>query len=389
VPALAKVYRGQDGNTYGVVGIRNFRLNGWTATELGPGHTVPRATTSTLRDGRTLALSDNMGTLTLTITDPKTHQKVDRRISYQGQELQLMRIGFGPDGVLYGSTAVPIDFVKASSHGLEEIGSLGDGEVYSFLSHGQRLLMGAYAGLTTLMSYEPGTSFHPAAKSGNPLLAPFKGDNSSWRPMTMINGPDGNVYIGSVAGYGLLDAPLLEWNGEDDSVRQFNDIVESQSIVSLAVWRNFVIGGTSIAGGEGSHATQKEAQLFFWDPKTQTKVFNTVPVSGAPSITDLITAPNGQVYGIAGDTLFVFDPSDRKVISKQKLPFSKPIYNSVALGSDGRIWGLAEEGIFAIDTKHNTVDLVARSPVKISGGFALRDGAVYFISGTTIYRYKL
>jgi streptogramin lyase len=390
IPALAKVYRGQDGNIYGAVGVRQFRLNGWTATELNQGHTVAPATTSMLRDGRTLALSENMGSLTLTVTDPKTHEKVNKKISYQGQEMQLMRIGFGPDGVLYGSTAVPIDLVKAdiSNHRMEEIGGLGNGEVYSFLSHNQTLLMAAYAGLTTLMSYDPKTSFKPAAKSGNPLLVPFNGDNSSWRPMAMINGPDGNVYIGSVGGYGLLEAPLLEWDGTN-SVQQFNGIVADQSIVSLAVWHNFVLGGTSVTGGEGSHATQKEAQLFFWNPKTQAKVFNTVPVPGAPSITDLITAPNDHVYGIAGDTLFVFDPGDRKVISKQKLPFSKPIYNSVALGKEGKIWGLAEEGIFAIDTKNNSVELVARPPVKINGGFALRDGEVYFISGTTIYRYKM
>jgi streptogramin lyase len=390
VAALAKVYRGQDGNIYGVVGVRQFRLNGWTAAELNPGHTVPPATTSTLRDGRTLALSDKMGILTLTITDPKTQEKVDKKISYQGQELQFMRIAFGPDAVLYGSTAVPMDLVEANinNHRFEEIGTLGDGEVYSFLSHNQRLLMAAYAGLTTLMSYEPGTSFHPAAKSGNPLLVPFQGDNSSWRPMAMIDGPDGNVYIGAVAGYGLLQAPLLEWNGRDDSVQQFNNIVENESIVSLAVWHDVIIGGTSVTGGEGSHATQKDARLFLWNPKTRTKEFDVAPVPGAPSITDLITAPNDQVYGVAGDMLFVFDPKNRKVIT-QKLPFSKPIYNSVEVGKDGRIWGLAEEGIFAIDTKNNNVNVVARPTVKITGGFAMRDGEIYFISNSTVYRYKM
>jgi streptogramin lyase len=390
VPAFAKVYRGQDGNIYGAVGVRQFRLTGWTATELKQEHPVAPATTSTLRDKRILALSENMGSLTLTITDPRTHEEVNRKISYQGQEMQLMRICFGPDGVLYGSTDVPLDLVKAdiSNHRLKEIGSLGEGEVYSFLSHNQRLLMAAYAGLAPLMSYDPKTSFHPTTSAGNPLLVPFKGDNSSWRPTAMINGPDGDVYIGSVAGYGLLESPLLEWDGEN-SVQQFNGLVQNQSIFSLAVWRNLVLAGTSVSGGSGSQATQKEARLFLWNPKTQTKVFDTAPVPGAPNITDLITAPNDRVYGIAGDTLFVFDPNDRKVISTQKLPFSKPIYNSVALGKDGKIWGLAEDGIFAVDTRSNRVELVAKPPEKITGGFAMREGELYFISGTTIYRYKM
>jgi hypothetical protein len=396
--AIARVYRGQDGNIYGVVGMRQFRLNKWTATELEPGRTVPAATTNTLRDGRTLALSDNKGSPTLTITEPKTHEKLERTISYRGQELQLFRICFGPDGALYGSTVVPMDLVKInfSNDSLEEIGYLGAGEVYSFLSHGQSLLMAAYSGPTTLMSYEPGVAFHPAPQFGNPRLVPFRGDSPAWRPMAMINGPDGNVYVGSVAAYGLLDAPLIEWNAEKDSTRQFNGVVKGQSIISLTTWHDYVIGGTSVYGGEGSHATERDARLFIWDPQTQTKEFDIGPVSGAPRITDLITAPNGLVYGIAGqvygvgsNTLFVFDPENRKVIDRQALPFSGPIYNSVALGKDGRIWGLAEEGIFVIDTRSNKVEVVARPPVKITGGFALRDGEIYFISGATIYRYKM
>jgi hypothetical protein len=397
VPVIAKVFRGTDGKIYGMVGIREFRLTGWTATEVEPGHTVPPAATNTLRDGRTLSLSDNMGSLTLTVTDPKTHGKVERAISYHGQELQLQRICFGPDGVLYGSTGMPMDLLKADivEHRLEEIGYLGAGEVYSFLSHGRSLLMAAYSGPTTLMSYSPGVPFKLLAKSGNPRLPYFHGDEPAWRPLAMIDGPDGNVYVGSVAGYGLLDAPLIQWNVESDSVQQFNRVVENQSIISLTAWHEFVIGGTSVSGGEGSHATQTDARLFIWNPKTQTKEFDIVPVPGAPRITDLITAPNGRIYGIAGNlhvtsaTLFVFDPETRKIVGREKLPFSSPIYNSVASGQDGRIWGLAEEGIFAIDTRSNKAEIVARPPVKITGGFAMRDGAIYFISGPTIYRYKM
>lgn len=214
--------------------------------------------------------------------------------------------------------------------------------------------------------------------------------------MAMIDGPGGEIYVGSVAGYGALDAPLIQWNPETDQTHQFNNVVPGQSIISLARWHDLVIGGTSVYGGEGSHATQTEARLFVWNPKTQLKEFEMTPVPGAPRITDLITAPNGLVYGIAGylygvgsPTLFVFDPESRKVIGAQALPFSNPIYNSVAVGKDGRIWGLEEDGIFTIDPAGNHVEVVAHPAQKITGGFALRDGAIYFISGATIYLYTM
>jgi hypothetical protein len=286
---------------------------------------------------------------------------------------------------------IPIHFftIDLSNQHVNEIGEIGDGEVYSFLSHGQRLLIAAYAGLAPLMSYAPKVSFQPAASSGNPALVSFPGADPAWRAEAMIDGPTGIVYVGAVAGYGKVEAPLTEWNVESGAVQLATDIVKDQSIVSLARWHDLLVGGTSTEGGGGSHPTQMEARLFIWNPKNQKKEFDIVPVAGHKNVTDLITAPNDRVYGIADDTLFVFDPQKREIISRQKLPFSRPIYNSVAIGKDGRIWGLALEGIFAIDTGKNDVELIVHAPQKITGGFGLHDGAIYFISGSAVYRYKM
>jgi hypothetical protein len=182
---------------------------------------------------------------------------------------------------------------------------------------------------------------------------------------------------------------------ESGTVQLIPDIAKDQSIVSLARWHDLIVGGTSTEGGGGGHPTQMEARLFIWDPKTHKKEFDLVPVAGHTNITDLITAPNDFVYGIAGDTLFVFNPKTCEITSRQKLPFSEPIsgdallYNSVAIGKDGRIWGLAPDGIFAIDTRTNDVKLIVHTPQKITGGFGLQDGAIYFISNSAVYRYKM
>jgi hypothetical protein len=358
---------------------------------LESGHTVPAAARNALRDARTLSLSDNNGILALTVTNPTTHTKVEREIAYQGHKLPLFRIGFGPDSVLYGSSELPGAFIKSDLklHQLEEIGSVGAGEVYSFLSHGQRLLMGAYSGLSILMSYQPNVPFHPAPESGNPVLVPLENGNPSWRPMAMIAGPDGNVYVGVVAGYGQLESPLIAWNVETGSVQQNDGVVRDQSIVSLATWHDFIIGGTSISGGGGSHPTQKDAKLFLWNPKTRHKDFEIVPVSGAANITDLVTAPNDLVYGVAGNTLFEFNPATERITKTKTLPSWSLIYNSVSVDGAGRIWGLAHNGIFMIDTKTFNALLVASSPVPITGGFALKNGKVYFIFGSAVYSYTM
>lgn len=387
ITAIAKVTRGQDGKLYGSVGERAFLLEGWTATPLAASQKAVEPAPDRLRDGRALSLKDRV----LTITDEKTHAKVERQISYDGEALPLFRIAFGPGGGLYGSTILPIHFVKVdmAGHRVIDIGDLGGGEFYSMLNHDGRLLMAAYAGLSSLMSYQPGAPFHPAERDGNPQLVKYEGSDSGWRPQAMIAGSDGLIYLGSVAGYGKIEGPLTVWDSKRGTVRLYDGIVRDQSVVSLAAWKNLIVGGTTPDGGGGSHPTEADARLFVWNPKTAQREYDTVPVPGARRITDLITAPNGLVYGIAGDSLFTFDPKTRQVGNVHKLPFSDLPYNSVGLGPDGRIWGLASEGIFAIDTKTNSASLVARSPERITAGFDLRDGAIYFASGSAAYRYKM
>jgi streptogramin lyase len=388
---FARVYRGTDGNIYGTVGKREFHLTQWNATESESGHTVQPAARNALRDARTLSLSDNNGILALTVTNPATHTKVEHEIAYQGHKVPLFRIGFGPDNVLYGSSILPGTLIKSdfNRHRLEEIGSVGAGEVYSFLSHGQHLLMGAYAGLSVLMSYQPNVPFHPAAESGNPVLVPVENSDQAWRPMAMIAGPDGNVYVGPVGGYGQLESPLIAWNVETGSTQRNDGIVHDESIVSLTTWHDSIIGGTTVTGGEGSHPTQKDAKLFIWNPKTRLKEFEIVPVSGAADITDLVTAPNGLVYGIAGRTLFEFNPKTRQITNRQALPLSRLPYNSAFVDSTGRMWALAQNGIFMIDTKTFKASLVANAPAPITGGFAVKNGKIYFICGSSIYSYTM
>ena len=397
---IAKVYRGQDGKVYATVGRRLFELNQWTAKELPQGQTASADAHNILPDGRTVALSEGSGTIV--VTDPKTNTKVEHKVSYDGNDLRLFRLGFGPDGALYGSAMLPIHFVKIdpNRHQVDRLVELGGGEVYSFLNYDKRLLMGTYSGLSPLMSYDPSLPLHPAAGSGNPLLIDFKGSDSAWRPQAMIRGPDGNIYIGAVAGYGQLEEPLVEWDTKSDSVRLNGGIVHDQSIISLTAWHNFIIGGTTINGGGGSHPTQNEARLFVWNTTNQKLEFDIVPVSGATSITDLIAAPNDKIYGIADDTMFVFDAKSRRITKIQKLPFPAAIYNSIAIGKvaiyncigigkDGNLWGLAEDGIFTIDVKTDTPTFVAHSPKKITGGFDIRDGAIYFLSASAVYRYTM
>ena len=389
-PEIAHVYLGQDGNTYAGVGARVFRCDHWTATEV----TGPRPPERTLafHDGRIPSLTSARGHLNLALSHPGAKDEIDHDVRYEGRTVGLFRIAFGPDNALYGSSVLPIHLLQfdLAHHSASEIGDLGAGEVYSFLDHGGRLLMGAYAAQAPLMFYKPGAPFHPGVpgSGGNPVLYSPKGIATAWRPMAMVEGPDHFVYIGSVATYGQLESPLLKFDPESN-VSALYPVVHDQSIASLTVWHNLIIGGTSIRGGPGSHSTQTSACIFGWDPAAGKKQFEFVPVPGKTVIADLIVAPNDHIFGFADDVLFEFDPKKETVINRQPVPFSPPIYESVALDRSGKIWGLTREGIFSIDTTNAKSQLIARSPAEITGGFAMRDGKIYFIAGPSLYSFTM
>lgn len=391
VTGTATVHRGDDGRVYAQAGGQTFWLDRWEALLVAT-EAARRAPANRLRDGRMVDVAGN----TVRVHDPRTGDEQVHPFRYTGKAIDVFRLGLGPDGLLYGSSVLPIHFfrVEPRTGDLEEIGRLGGGEFYSFLQLGSWLLGAAYGGDAPLMRYDPQRPFAPGTtESSNPVLVTYEGQDSGWRPMAMVAGPDGKVYLGAVAGYGLLGGPLVVWDPVTERVQSFHHVVRDQSVVSLAVVGALIAGGTTISGGGGSRPTQTEAKLFLWDPATQQKLFECVPVPGATQITDLIATPNGRVYGIAATagraTLFIFDVPARRVVHPSVLPFARAIYNSVAIAPDGRVWGLADRGIFAIDPESDTVQLVAETPERITAGFACDDHHLYFACGPAIYRYSL
>lgn len=401
----ASVYRGTDGNVYGKLGNEFFRLHGWSARRITKDQAAAPISSNRLKDGRTVSATGH----TVRVTTPSTGKVSEQTFGYPGNLLNVFRIGAGPDGQIYGSSILPIHFLRLDKKEgtLSDLGHLGGGEIYSFLAHDRRLLAAAYAGIAPLMSFNPAKPFQASGNEKNPVLIDFDNSDEGWRPQAMIEGPDRMVFIGAVSGYGKLGGPLVVWNVATANVKQYPNLVQDQSVVTLTRWKNLIAGATTVGGGGGSHPTENEAKLFLWDTKTRQKVFETVPVAGAGTITDLITAPNGLIYGIAGravaavdvgkkaitqpngtqSVVFAFDATKREVAMQKVAPFNGVVYNSVKVGSDGKIWGLASTGIFAIDPKTNDISLVASSPNHITGGFAMLGTTIYFTSEAEVWSW--
>lgn len=382
------VSRGADGVVYGTAGGKHFRLNGWTATAIAAGEVVPPAGL-VLADGRTVGYDGR----SVTVTDPVTKKAEIRATDYRGKSQSLFRIGLGPDGRLYGSTAMPIHFLWADpeSDRWEELGQPGGGEFYSFLAWKDVLLGAAYGGQAPLMVYRPGQPWAPDTQAtGNPWLIHHDGENGGWRPMAMVSGADGKVYVGAVSGYGLLGGPLCVFDPATGAVEQYLHLVKDESVVALALLADGrLVGGTTVGGGGGSQPTQTEAKVFLWDPARREKTFETVAVPGQGTVSALACDKAGLVYGFAGPRMFVFDPARQEVVARAEHDLGNVIYNAVFTGPDGRLCGLSAKGIFEIDPVSRQPRLLVSCPGGIEGGWALKGRRIYFTSGPRILSWGM
>ena len=312
---------------------------------------------------------------------------------YKGRALNIYRLGAAPNGMLYGSSVLPLYFfsLNLADAKLISMGKWGDGETYSFLGHEGKVLLANYSANSILMSYDPGHPLNPGDKPGsNPLYVSYAGADHAWRPMAMISGNKGKVYVGAVPGYGALAGPLVVWDTAANKVQVFNGLIHDQSIVSLAAGKNDIIyGGTSVGGGGGAIPTQKNAVLFAFDSNSQKVTFQIIPVSGTREITDLIMAPNGKLFGFADQTLFEYDPATQQVQRLAEVDYGSLVYNTITSGPEHAFYGLASKGIFRLDPVAGKIRLFAKSPAPITAGGALIGKYFYFGSGADIYRYKL
>jgi hypothetical protein len=367
-----------------------FRLSPASAALIPSSDQAPPASATALADGRVLSLDEENGTLVLTEMS-RTGSTTVLPVPYSGEPTPLFRIGLGPDGLVYGSATMPSDLVQIDpAAGVQHyIGTLGPGEAYSMMSHSSQLLLGTYSDdPSTLALYDPGQPFSNSSGASNPTFISIPNNNDSWRPFAMAAAPDGTVYVGVEAGYGDPTGPLLIWNPVSGSTAQFN-VVPNQSVVSLAISDDLLVGGTSTQAGLGMDPTQKGAELFVWDRISNQEVNAITPVQNAQSITDLVAEQSGLVLGIAGDTIFEFDPRSGVVLRSQPFPFAGPIYNSAGIDKVNRIWGLSSDGVFVVDPTSLHAALIAPAPAPITGGFVFADDLIYFIAGPAVYSYRL
>jgi hypothetical protein len=392
-PGRVSLIKGRDGKIYAGVSPSNqwFRIEeGERLVEISKS-TIPFPQKE-LPDGRQFGVVDNQ---ILRIQNVSTKEKKEIPLQYEASGAYIFVVGLGPDGRIYGSSMLPLRlFVYDPKNGL--LINLGKaayagGEIYSMGVLNGKLYLCSYPG-ARLSIYDPKRPLRFGdQEDDNPRdLGPLGGEQD--RPRAMLAGPHGKIYIGSYPDYGLLGGAISVYDPKKDEKKVYRHIIQNQSIASLAYIEklDLIAAGTSVRGGAGTRAIEKEARLILWDPKEEKKIFETIPVLEAKTILSLASTADGRVYGITNnEKVFVFDSEKREMKKVFDLEFKEPIEISLQIGPEGKLYGLSKEAIFFIDPKNDQLSLLAKPPVPIDSGMAILGQKIYYGSGANLFEFEI
>lgn len=256
------------------------------------------------------------------------------------------------DAFLNGTTGV-YDPVTASTAAAPRLGQVED---WAWGDNGS-LYFGIYP-YGRLSAWDP----HAPTSATNPreLFTLVDSDQQN-RPVAVVPS-GGRLYVGTTPGYGVYGGALSVYDLATGKLDVHRDIVVDQTVAALLPVKDVVYAGSSVDGGQGTVPRATEARLFVFDPATGAKTAEYTPVPGAKSVNELSLGPDGNIWGLADGTVFVFDPATRTVLRRIKVFGGGTGGQDGALSwHDGYLYGVSGGRLFVVDSLAGTATVLRDS----------------------------
>lgn len=335
--------------------------------------------------GRTLVTGDYIGRFWY--YNPATEAAKQTEPDLPAQAVEVRSIALGPDQRVYATGYQSgglsrYDPADGSLHQYQR-GTVGQAE--GMVAHAGKLYLGIYPG-AVILEFDPEQPFDYGT---NPAILGNLGAEQD-RPFGWTVVGD-QLAIGSIPNYGKRGGAVTLLDPATGSFTVNRNPVADHSVTCLTTAAGLVVGGTSVFPGLGLPPAEGDGKLFIWDPASQRTVWEGVPIPGELAVTDVVTAPNGHVFGVTVGKIFEFDPASRAVIRVVELAnydwdpgASVWASGELAFGPDGLLYAQVYGTLYRIDPA--TLSRTTLATGRIARLAVANDGAIYFTRGTDLYR---
>lgn len=401
-PSGGAVSRGEDGLVYGNVAGKWFRLLNGTAEKINKPTVkmIPRGITSTQNlfhgdfgDGTrvvSLSLIDR-----LMICEDKDKKRTTLNFDYSSDGCHIMGLAALDDGNIYGGTAFPMRFFTLNTKTNTLTSRYAVYQYNTLATHGNLLYIGAYCG-GYMLKYDCRGEWQGIPKGINTKSNPaFYGNypDVSLRPHDLAVSPDGKtVVMGGTPEYGCTGGGLAILDVTTGKVDTYphTELALNEAPCSIAFLPsgNLLIG-TTVSPGTGGERKAKECSLLEFDMKSRKRLWSSKPFPSAYCISDMLLLQDGTVLGICDSyTLFVADPTTRKVVRKDTLNLGIR-----AVGSQGvralfnwnkKVLLLCNKGAAIIDTAIPNISKIMYLPGGVGGGGDISNNRLYYFRSSHV-----
>ncbi|RKN64297.1 hypothetical protein [Paenibacillus ginsengarvi] len=254
------------------------------------------------------------------------------------------------------------------------------GEVYGMAFAGDELFLAAYAGGDHIV-YRPGEPWDQYGNV-NPRTLRSVGPELIRPHGKSVLGPDGGIWTGWMAKYGVYGGGLSRIDTATKEVTSWYDPVPGQEIGGLTAddKRLYFTTGT---GGNGLKARDEPCHFAMWEPEGRISFLHRFELGEKPGA---LIAAASRVWVRVGKEIAVFDPDLAAFV--RRIPLGEGCGCLIALGAD-RIAAFGEKTLFAIDTGRMTAEPLGALPGHVSTAARTPDGSVYFnCYGTKLFKWN-
>ena len=338
---------------------------------------VTPKTTVTLRDGREAGVRGQK----FFIDELRSKKREFHLLPVEPPVTSIRSMELDGKGNLWGSCSFGQTIFRYSLTDGTSWNSLGVtermGEVYGMVFADGLLYMSCYAGGDHVV-YDPAKPWEDEGKSNPQTLRSLYPSLKRPRACSIL-GPDGGVWTGWAAKYGVYGGGLTRIDRSSREVTDWLDPIPGQQVMGISADAQYVYFSTN-SGGEGLPVRDEPGWFCIWHPVDGLTA--KYPLASGDAVGKL-RAVGGFVLVVEGEGLQRFDAKAKTFTGKIEL--GAGTCNLLDLGNS-KVAAICGSSIKIVNYVEGVVEANIDLPTTATDAVVLPDGDIIFASGTGLFR---